>query len=509
MKTLKIIISGLSIISFLFYPLLAQLQEKILMPGDAHPNHGFGYSVTLDSSRAAVGAAMDDVYGGHSGSAYVFKKDGENWVEEQRLIPSDGEFGGEFGWSVAIQGNDIFVGERNDSELGIVAGAVYYYQFNSDLAKWYEKKKITASDEVAGDKFGSSISISGEYAIIGANGVDGVTGNDGAAYIFQKNDTSWSEVSKITPQGIVGEAYFGTSVDIDGDFALIGSYQDDERGKEAGAAYIFKRNGANWEQKVKLSSSETDRSDHFGYSVSISGEYAAVGAIGVFGTGGVVYIYKYDTGEDSWNQCARLTDTTMTYSVAYGFSLAMDGAYLLVGVRQDETLGNNAGALYLYKREGSDWMLIRKIYASDGGESDQLGWTAFLYGDHLIGGAPQHIFNDTLSCGGAYIYTGFTVPTSVVDQGFLSSSLQFTLAQNYPNPFNNRTMINYQLPITSEVELSVYNLLGQKVATLVKEKQQAGAHHVAFNGTHLASGIYIYKIKAGNYQQMKKMILLP
>jgi hypothetical protein len=84
----------------------------------------------------------------------------------------------------------------------------------------------------------------------------------------------------------------------------------------------------------------------------------------------------------------------------------------------------------------------------------------------------------------------------------------FALSQNYPNPFNPQTIINYQLPITSYVELSIYNLLGQKVTTLVSEKKAAGYHQVEFNPQNISSGIYYYKIEAGQYQDVKKMILI-
>ena len=98
-----------------------------------------------------------------------------------------------------------------------------------------------ASDEQIGDYFGTSIAISGEYAIIGATGVNGETNNDGAAYIFQKKDSSWEEKYKIIPDSLVGEAYFGHAVDIDGDWAIIGAYSDDELERDAGAAYLYQR----------------------------------------------------------------------------------------------------------------------------------------------------------------------------------------------------------------------------------------------------------------------------
>jgi hypothetical protein len=90
----------------------------------------------------------------------------------------------------------------------------------------------------------------------------------------------------------------------------------------------------------------------------------------------------------------------------------------------------------------------------------------------------------------------------------LALPVKFELRQNYPNPFNPVTMINYQLPMTSDVELSVYNLLGQKVVTLVSERKQAGSHQVEWDASGLASGVYYYRIEAGEFQDVKKMILI-
>jgi hypothetical protein len=84
----------------------------------------------------------------------------------------------------------------------------------------------------------------------------------------------------------------------------------------------------------------------------------------------------------------------------------------------------------------------------------------------------------------------------------------FHLSQNYPNPFNPRTIINYELPITNFVELSIYNLLGQKIATLISEKQKAGYHQAEWDARKFSSGVYYYRIESGEFQDMKKMILI-
>ena len=85
---------------------------------------------------------------------------------------------------------------------------------------------------------------------------------------------------------------------------------------------------------------------------------------------------------------------------------------------------------------------------------------------------------------------------------------KFVLYQNFPNPFNPKTVISWQSAVDSDVELIVYNLRGQKVATLVSEKQTAGYHQVEFNAQQLSSGVYLYKIQAGEFQDVRKMLLI-
>jgi len=95
-----------------------------------------------------------------------------------------------------------------------------------------------------------------------------------------------------------------------------------------------------------------------------------------------------------------------------------------------------------------------------------------------------------------------------IQENAVKTPSSYELKQNYPNPFNPKTIINYQLRITNDVDLSIYDLLGQKVATLVNEQQKGGYHQVEWDASGFASGIYYYKITTGEFQDVKKMILL-
>jgi predicted GH43/DUF377 family glycosyl hydrolase len=98
--------------------------------------------------------------------------------------------------------------------------------------------------------------------------------------------------------------------------------------------------------------------------------------------------------------------------------------------------------------------------------------------------------------------------TGIEDKNQGNVIQNFKLLQNYPNPFNPKTVISYHLPTSSEIDLSIFNILGEKVVTVVSEKQRAGYHEIEFNGQNLVSGLYLYKIEAGTWQDVKKMVLL-
>ena len=112
---------------------------------------------------------------------------------------------------------------------------------------------------------------------------------------------------------------------------------------------------------------------------------------------------------------------------------------------------------------------------------------------------------------GAFFQSGYAtseIATSINGNQTSLDDFKYSLEQNYPNPFNSKTTINYQLEFNYFVELTVYNALGKKVASLVNQKQQAGQYNVSFHGCGLASGIYYYKLSAGSIHQVRKMILL-
>ena len=251
-------------------------QRQKLLASDGAAGDYFGWSVSISGDLAIVGAYDDDDKGSDSGSAYIFRWDGASWVQQQKLTASDGNAGDNFGYSVSISDDYAIVGAYGDDVNGTDSGSAYIFRW--DGTSWVQQAKLTASDGAYLDYFGISVSISGNLAIVGAYDDDDKGTDSGSAYIFRWDGTSWVQQKLIAADGAAYD-YFGWSVSIGGDYAIVGAIYDDDRGTNSGSAYIFKWNGTSWSQQAKITASDGAIEDYFGYSVSISGDYAIVGRV--------------------------------------------------------------------------------------------------------------------------------------------------------------------------------------------------------------------------------------
>jgi len=200
--------------------------------------------------------------------------------DEQKLLPADLGEEDDFGNSVSVSGDYAFVGASRDNDKGSMSGSVYIFIRNSD-GLWIRnplQTKFTANDCGTEYYFGVSVSISGDYAIVGS--LDSPKGlKSGSAYIFRRNsDGLWTQQAKLIPDDGDYLDHFGVEVSISGDYAIVGAYEDDDKGHDSGSAYIFRRNSdGSWTQQAKLIPADGAAEDQFGWSVSISGDYAIVG----------------------------------------------------------------------------------------------------------------------------------------------------------------------------------------------------------------------------------------
>ncbi|MCB9350405.1 MAG: hypothetical protein H6573_23250 [Lewinellaceae bacterium] len=409
----------------------------------------FGRGVSISGNHAVIGAP----YGNNRrGSAYFLVREGNNWVHQTKVEGSDG-FGGSpsyfdhFGESVSIDGNYAVIGAPGDDSD---KGSAYIFVQNGN--DWVEQAKLTASDRGTNDRFGGSVSISGDYVIVGA---DKENGHRGAAYIFTRNGSSWVQQAKLTAPDGAPNDFFGGSVSIDGDYTIISAEGNNDRG----AAYIFARNGSNWIQQTKLIASNGASGDRFGAfnGVDIFEDYAIAGATGVDNGDGAVYIFRRDG--NSW-----IEETTINLPANarhFGHSVKIQNDRVLVGALLGET--NLYGSSYVFMKTSNGWEFITGLSPESSGTPYFFGASIDLDGDFAIISA---FLDDSqgLYSGSSFIFNlnctdRSSCPTSPDEilcldwvQNIISNDL------NYLNPCDPNSLFGYGV--------SIYENNGEKIIVI-------------------------------------------
>jgi len=333
-------------------------------------------------------------------------------TQQAKIQASDAAADDFFGMTPALSsdGNTAIVGAYSEDTGGTDAGAAYI--FTRSGTTWSQQAKIQASDAAAGDYFGMSVSISGDgdTAIVGAQ-LEGAGG--GSAYIFTRSGTTWSQQDKLQASDSEANDNFGFSVSIsdDGSTALVGAINEDTTGSNAGSAYIFTRSGTTWSQEAKIQASNAGSSDQFGYSVSLSndGDTAIIGAYSE-DTGGTDAgsAYIFTRSGTTWSQEAQIQASDAQANDYFGWSVSIsgDGDTAIVGAYKEASGGTDAGSAYIFTRSGTTWSQQAKIQSSNLGPFDRFGHSVSLSndGDIALIGA---LLEDTAAtnAGAAYIFT--------------------------------------------------------------------------------------------------------
>jgi VCBS repeat-containing protein len=388
------------------------IQSQVAKLTAADGSTSFGVSVSLDGDTAVVGAMYATVGGNYDqGAGFIFYRHQggpDMWGQVAKLTAADGGAGDYFGMSVSVSGDTAVVAAgRADVGGNESQGAAYvFYRNQGGPDAWGQVAKLTAADGAAYDHF-DCVSVSSDTAVVGAMWADvGDNIDQGAAYVFYRNQgglDAWGQVAKLTADGATGELRFGASVAVNGDTALVGAYWDP-------AAYVFYRNqsGADaWGQVAKLTPAD-GWVERFGWSVSVSGDTAVVGAdgadVGDNPNQGAAYVFYRDQGGlDAWGQVAKLTADDGGDGDHFGYSVSVSGDTAVVGANKADIGGNYyQGAAYVFYRRlgGSDaWGQVAKLTAADGARGDWFGISVSVSGDTAIVGAYA-----AGPAGAAYVY---------------------------------------------------------------------------------------------------------
>jgi hypothetical protein len=289
-----------------------------------------GKSVAIDGAFLAAGGP-----GSGNGFVIIFRQEGDGWLEQARVTNADSSWN--FGTSLALTGDLLAVGADR---------AVYL--FRRSCSQWDPVVKLTAPDAAPGQLFGRAVACDGNTIVVGAPAGD-YTGSPGSAYIFEKQGETWARQAMLAASDTAIEDFFGHAVAVSGNTVIAGAYGNHDRGIWTGAAYVFEKSESGWSQTARLVAGDRAPYNHFGYAVAIQGRRAVVGSPGDMQRGylaGAVHVFT--RGASGWKEAAKLTASDADAYDNFGSALALDGDLLGVGADGSAVNGYFSGAAYAY-----------------------------------------------------------------------------------------------------------------------------------------------------------------
>jgi hypothetical protein len=370
----------------------------------------FGYSMALDGDTLVAGAFYEDskatgVNGDDSdnsmhdsGAAYVFVRNGTDWVQQAYLKASDASSDSFFGTSVAIHGDTIAVGQIEDDIFNPAIaptrpGAAYV--FTRQGTTWTQQAKLTAKAGAPGDVFGSAIAVDGDNLVVGASRGEGDAHDSGTAVLYQRQGTLWTEVYTFKSNMGAEGSLFGCKVSISGNVVAVGAQEEGVSVSRGGGAYVFEGSGANWGMPQRLQPPMPIQDATFGFGIALHGKTIAVGAPRAEFFAGTVKrpageVYVFERGADKWLPTAVVKAGKPMPSDYFGFSVALSEDALFVGAAGEAAGGRGlsadpsqgeapySGAAYLFARNGTDWTPNGYFKASNTDVQDGFGYIVAL-----------------------------------------------------------------------------------------------------------------------------------
>ncbi|MEZ5496597.1 MAG: FG-GAP repeat protein [Gammaproteobacteria bacterium] len=372
------------------------IQTQRLFASDSGSGHRFGTSVSISSTRVVIGAPG----AGSNGQVYVFDFDGNNWIESQILTPTGHSgFSKGFGNSVSLSSNRILIGSSNDTEIGPLSGAAYVFEYVG--GNWTQTQKITVPGIYDFANFGSSVSLYGYTAIVGAFTDENSGITSGSVYVFNLNlgSNTWDFAQKIYDPTGENNDNFGFSVSLYNTQFVVGTWRDNDLGVDSGSVSVYEYNGmtGSWEFYQKLSASDGTSGDNFGVSVSNSNGRIVVGAYqndesGIANNLGAAYMYDFN-GVDAYMESQRFIPSDGgNYNKAFGIAVALDRDTMmpeksLIGAYGDDEMAEYAGSAYMYNYDGMSWVEDQKMIAGDSVLNDKFGSVVSISGETAVVGA--------------------------------------------------------------------------------------------------------------------------
>ena len=411
---------GLALRSFVLASLLAAppeskasvpASETELTPADFVGFRHFGSAVAIDGDTIVVGVPLDPEAGFNSGSAYVFVRSGSAWTQQARLTASDAHSSSQFGASVAVNGDTVVIGAPFTVTSGVDAGAAYVFVRSGST--WSQQARLAPTDSIGADQFGTALAIEGDTLAVGATGTGLTFAAEGAVYVLTRTGTAWSQRTRLRSDGPGPGNAFGFSLALNNGTLAVGSPDDDDLLlADAGAVYVFTGSGAAWSLQGELTAGDAAPDNKFGWAVALKGDTLVSGAPQNHSGAdfaGAAYVFARTFGV--WSQQAKLVANDSAAFDCFGFSVAVNNNAAFVGSVLDSSFAQSGGSTYVFTRVGTSWSQDSELSASDIAPFNRFGYALAVNGTNLVVGAPSGYF---LEEGAAYVFEFASANTAPV-----------------------------------------------------------------------------------------------
>jgi len=388
----------------------------------------YGTSVSISGDRIAIGANLAFVNSfAQAGVVYIYEKDmNGDWIEVFRLFASDNDRFDKFGSSVKLDGDRLIVGVTSSDDVESNAGSAYIFDYNGN--NWVETIKLTASNPGNGDLFGGDVDLDMNKAIVSSQYSDDAKegANVGSVYVFELGNSGWSETTILSAANMAANDNFGNSISISGNFIVIGSLNDDDTATNTGSAYVFEYDSLNmtWDAGLKINADDATAFDRFGTSVKVNGNRMLIGATGNDDNGsgsGSVYSYYYNNNSWDFIELILHTDSPTRFTDTFGNSIDLDGDRSIIGSYFDdgsEGQTYNSGASYIFDMDA------KPVATTD----------LVTINEDILSANISVLINDTDVDGGTKIITEITQPNNGTTTIALSDTvIKYFPNSNYCN----------------------------------------------------------------------------
>ena len=483
---------------------VAAIEEAILTSSPTvDMNDRFGSAVAVQGDLAIIGAPGDGDAGDFAGAAYVYSRASGAWQLEAKITGSTG-FNKRFGVSVALDGDTALIGATGeDTDPADDAGAVFV--FTRSGTTWTEQARLSASDGTASTstvQFGNAVALEGDVAVIGAAGDgDANAVRRGAAYVFTRSGGVWTEAAKLTRPDVDASDNdrFGTAVAIQDDRVFVSTPREEAAPATFGRVFEYTRAGSSWTQTAELVPAPQPGLSSFGSALAADGDRVLVGA-NLSNAGGAAFTFVLDGGQWVEESELRVALPPAGTSGQFGGAVALDGDTALVSSPQwSQGAGVRRGAVYVFTRSGAVWTERDLILASDGQAEDQFGSAVGLADGRAMVGAPfARVGNETFA-GKVYALADL-VP--VADEA--SPSAGAALSAPRPNPAAGRATLNLTLDAPQAVRATLHDALGRTVAVL-HDGDADGTVALSVDASALAPGVYVVRAVGERLSETRRL----